>query len=478
MLFNSIPFVIFSAVFFPVYFVTRGVTRRLVMLSASYIFYGWWDWRFLGLIVFSTAVDFIISIWMKKVTGRKLKKLLLIASLFVNLGLLGLFKYFDFFAQTLLVAAESVGVSLSWTTLNLVLPVGISFYTFQTLSYTFDVYRGKLQPETDYLRFSVFVALFPQLVAGPIVRASKLLPQLQFDSVFCWSDVLRGIELIAWGVFLKIVLADTIGSQISIGDSWFANPEAYGAAGLSIAAVLFSFQIYGDFAGYSLIAIGLGRIMGLDFGTNFVRPYFATNFSEFWSRWHISLSSWLRDYLYIPLGGNRRGTIRTFANLTVTMFLGGLWHGAAWSFICWGLLHGFFLILSHGVEIAWAKLNFNGVWGIHRAMILIPIILVYSLTTMAWIFFRTETIGDATTILSKILTFDQTPQITQYWFGLVKCFAVVSMVLIADLFWESAKFRIWYMGHPLRRACGLLVVFWCIPLLGTFTGTSFIYFQF
>jgi alginate O-acetyltransferase complex protein AlgI len=469
---------VFAATFFPTFFVTRGIARRLVMLGASYLFYGWWDWRFLGLIILSTIVDFLIGLALRRETDLRLRKLLLVTSLTSNLGLLGLFKYFDFFTQSLSVVAESFGVSLSWTTLNLVLPVGISFYTFQTLSYTIDVYRRKIPAEIDFLKFSVFVALFPQLVAGPIIRASKLLPQLQHDSELRWENIFRGIELIAWGFFLKIVLADTIGSQISSADSWFDNPESYGATGLSIGAILFSFQIYGDFAGYSLIAIGLGRLMGLDFGTNFVRPYFATNFSEFWKRWHISLSSWLRDYLYIPLGGNRGKKGRTFVNLLLTMFLGGLWHGAAWTFVCWGLLHGTYLIISHALETTWANTKWLPALRTSWFLRIIPVIFVYSLTTLAWIFFRAGSIDDAVTILTRILTLDQTLQITKYWFGLIKCFAVISIVLVADGFWENAKFRSWYLGHPVRRAFGLLVVFWLIPLLGTFAGTSFIYFQF
>jgi len=476
MLFNSLPFFLFAATFFPAYFLLKGSSRLLLILAASYFFYGWWDWRFLGLIGFSTLFDFIIGLRLGMDQSENRRRCLLFASIVANLGLLFLFKYLNFFADSLQVVANSFGMTLSWTTLNIILPVGISFYTFQTLSYTIDIYRRECEPETNFIRFASYVALFPQLVAGPIVRASKLLPQLREDLEFNWTDTVRGFELVCWGFFLKVVVADTLALQV---DPSFGSPEAYGVWGHLVGVFFFSFQIYADFAGYSLIAIGLGRIMGLDFGENFRRPYFSISFSEFWRRWHISLSSWLRDYLYISLGGNRGGATKTARNLLLTMFLGGLWHGAAWTFVIWGLLHGLYLVIWH------ACANFVGTTGLARfladtrASKLCLMLVVFILTALAWIFFRADSLSNAMIILEKIASFDRSVSlVTQDPFILVKGFALIATVIGVDAIAEQSNLREAYLSNQWLRALSLACIIWSVALFGTFSGSSFIYFQF
>jgi alginate O-acetyltransferase complex protein AlgI len=475
MLFNSLTFLVFVAIFFPAYFVLHGRARLWLILVASYIFYGWWNWRFLGLIGLSTVMDYSIGRLIDRQTNKANRKSLLIVSVAVNLGFLGIFKYFNFFADSFAVLAQSVGITPSWTTLHIVLPVGISFYTFQTLSYTIDVYRGACPVERNFLRFACFVAVFPQLIAGPIVRAAHFLPQLRVDHRFDTERVLRGLELIVWGYFLKLVLADTIGHQL-VSDGSFEFPERFSGFGHLIAAVLFAFQIYGDFAGYSLIAIGLARIMGFDLGVNFRRPYFSATFSEFWQRWHISLSTWLRDYLYIPLGGSRYGAVKTARNLIITMFLGGLWHGASWTFVLWGLLHGLYLVIWHTGEQLAKRISSVRAWTWAR----LPLVLaVFFLTTIAWVLFRSHSLSTASDVIRRIITIDHSSTIlTHDQFGLVKCLFVILFVLVVDSGAEIESIQTAYARSPVLRAGGMLVSLWTIAFLGTFSGTEFIYFQF
>ncbi len=475
MLFNSLPFLVFCVLFFPLYFLLKGATRLWLCLVASYVFYGWWDWRFLGLIALSTLVDYAIGLAMAQTDQVRRRRGLLTMSICVNLGILGTFKYFDFFAASFQEVFTALGVSVSPFTLNVILPVGISFYTFQTLSYTIDLYRRKCDVEPSLLRFAAYVALFPQLVAGPIVRAGDLLPQLRVDHGVDWRRIGNGLELIVWGFFLKLCLADTLALTV---DPIYASPNAFGALAHLVGVVFFAFQIYGDFCGYSLIAIGLGRVMGLTFPVNFRRPYFSRSFSEFWQRWHISLSSWLRDYLYIPLGGNRRGTLKTFRNLVIVMFLGGLWHGANYTFIVWGLLHGAYLV---GQNICGRTvqpvLESNPItrWSLPA----LQIGAVFCLTLLAWVFFRAATIDQAWTIV-KTVFFWSSP-----WMGLasdpfllLKGGSVILIVLCVDWLTEWEWSRNIYQSNAILRACGVLLALWSIAFVGTFEGAAFIYFQF
>ena len=342
MVFDSVSFLFFLPLAVVAHWLTRGHLRAALMLLASYVFYGSWDWRFLSLIVVSTLVDFVAAIRIEQAReSGKATKPFVLASLVTNLGILGVFKYTGFFVQSLADLLGALGVDADLPTLNIVLPVGISFYTFQTLAYTIDVYRGKLAAERRLLYFALFVAWFPQLVAGPIERASRLLPQLSAKRRFDAQLFSDGLLLILWGLFKKMVVADNAALIVNSGFD-FAAGGPLTAAEAYLATAAFALQIYGDFSGYSDMARGTSKLFGVELLINFWHPYLATGPSDFWRRWHISLSQWLRDYLYIPLGGSRTGGVSR--NLMLTMLLGGLWHGAAWNFVLWGAYHGTLLV--------------------------------------------------------------------------------------------------------------------------------------
>ena len=343
MLFNSVEFAAFFGVFYLLYLLVmrwRRVQNGLLLL-ASYVFYGWWDWRFLSLIVVSTGVDYLVGRGLAATEDPHRRRRLLATSVVSNLGILAFFKYANFFADSFADAMALLGWRTDPFTLHIVLPVGISFYTFQTLSYSVDVYRKKMPAADSVLDFAVFVSFFPQLVAGPIERASTFLPQVQRPRRITAGQWEAGLYLVVWGLFKKMVLAD---NASALANRIFHDHTRYEGLDLWVGALAFSLQIYGDFSGYSDIARGLAKWMGFELMLNFRLPYFARNPSDFWERWHISLSSWLRDYLYIPLGGNRGGTLRTWRNLALTMLLGGLWHGARWNFVIWGAFHGLLLV--------------------------------------------------------------------------------------------------------------------------------------
>lgn len=473
MSFSSLSFIYFSACFFPLYFLLKGKARIILCLISSYIFYGWWDARFLGLIALTTLIAFYTS-WAMEHSNQHFRKLFLGISVVSNLGILALFKYFGFFTESMVEFLSVLNIEADWPTLNIILPVGISFYTFQALSYTIDRYYQRIELEESLLVFATYVALFPQLVAGPIVRASKLLPQFKTDHPLTANNLACGLEMVAWGLFLKIVLADTLGPVV---DMRFDNVDAFNSFHHLISVIFFAFQIYGDFAGYSLIAIGLGRIMGFDFGINFNRPYFSTNFSEFWNRWHISLSSWLRDYLYIPLGGNREGKMKSYRNLMVTMLLGGLWHGASWNFVFWGFLHGLYLIIQRLI----AETPISTVLPLRvpvRISYLFKVACVFSLTCFAWIFFRSSSWDDSWTIVSIIAQGDFSITTGGANIATAKGFAIIGFVLFVD---AMTKNRPLYELNQLSIPCrvfAMSTLVWLMAFLGTFAGGNFIYFQF
>jgi alginate O-acetyltransferase complex protein AlgI len=474
MTFNSWHFLVFFGMFFSLYVLTHGRRRLAITLVASCIFYGFWDLRFLGLLALSTAVDYVCGRLMGAAPPRRRTQLLWM-SVAVNLSILGIFKYLDFFIDSAMDMVALMGLTPHATTLSIILPVGISFYTFQTMSYTIDVYRNRLPVEKSLLVFATYVAIFPQLVAGPIVRASTLLPQLHVEPKITWRDLFTGFELILWGYVLKLCLAD---NAAPIVDTAFAQPRIASSLQHLAAVVAFAFQIYGDFAGYSLIAIGLGRMMGLDFGVNFDTPYFATSFSNFWQRWHISLSSWLRDYLYIPLGGNRAGRFNEYRNLVITMLLGGLWHGADWVFVIWGLLHAFYLILERLLapfsRLAYGPLRLPR-W-LHTAVAMLG---VFTLTCFAWIFFRAQDLDVAATIIGKLCdvdAYDLTPHLLSAQLALT--IVMVTLVLGVDTASKIEPIKATYVRHPWLRFAGILGMFQTILLFGAFTGSPFIYFQF
>lgn len=397
MIFNSIQFVIFFAVVLAAYWQLRFKAQNRMLLVASYVFYGWWDWRFLGLLFVSTAVDFVVG----RALGRdgevpaSHRKRLLLVSMGVNLGILGFFKYFGFFAESLESSLASLGVDFLAPSLGIVLPVGISFYTFQSMSYTIDVYRRDLEPVRDFFDFALYVSFFPQLVAGPIERATRLVPQIikprARPSV---DDVSSAIALLAIGLVKKVVIADT---AADVANDVFGRSGEAGFIELVIGVYCFAIQIYGDFSGYSDMARGTSRLLGIELVENFKQPYFSPTITQFWRRWHISLSNWLRDYLYIPLGGNRKGARRTYINLSLTMLLGGLWHGAAWTFVVWGALQGLYLMIERSLGLDKDPTSKVGV--IARTLV------TFHLTCLAWIFFRADSFGDAIDVITGILTF-------------------------------------------------------------------------
>jgi alginate O-acetyltransferase complex protein AlgI len=340
MLFNSFVFVLFLAIVLPVYYALSHRWQNRFLLVASYVFYGYWDWRFLGLLAISTVLDFALALLIAGTDSPRRKKRRVALSVVVNLGILGFFKYFDFFVDSAAVLLESAGLQANLPMLRVVLPVGISFYTFQSMAYTIDVYRGIQPPTRNLLDFALYVAYFPQLVAGPIERASRLLPQIQSPRRVGQAQWERGAQLILWGYVKKVAIADGLAPY---ADAVFRDPSSFSGLSLWLGVYCFAVQIYCDFSGYTDIARGVSQLLGIELMENFRQPYLSRNITEFWRRWHISLSTWLRDYLYVPLGGNRRGPAMQYRNLMITMLLGGLWHGAAWTFVVWGGLHGLFL---------------------------------------------------------------------------------------------------------------------------------------
>lgn len=405
MLFNSIDFAIFLPITFILYwFVTNKnlKSQNLLIVIASYIFYGWWDWRFLSLILFSTVIDYSIGISLSKQENQNKRKMLLWTSILVNLGFLGYFKYYNFFLDNFITAFSFFGTDINANSLNIILPVGISFYTFQTLSYTIDVYKRNLEPTKDFISFSAFVSFFPQLVAGPIERASNLLPQFYTKRHFDYSKAVNGMRQILWGLFKKIVIADNCAQYANI---IFNNSSEYSGSTLVLGAIFFTFQIYGDFSGYSDIAIGTSRLFGFNLKQNFAFPYFSRDIAEFWRRWHISLSTWFRDYLYIPLGGSRGGTWNKIRNVFIIFLVSGFWHGANWTFIVWGALNALYFL-----PILLTNNNRNNLDVAAKGKFLPTIkefllmLFTFVLTVFAWIFFRADNIAHAINYVSEIFS--------------------------------------------------------------------------
>jgi alginate O-acetyltransferase complex protein AlgI len=333
MLFNSLTFLIFIALFAGLYFATHGKVRLWVICISSYVFYGWWDWRFMGLLFAMTVICWYCALRLATARDMRQKRYWMVGAITVCLIILGFFKYFNFFEDNARALLGLLGFQASWPTTHILLPIGISFFMFQGLSYVVDVARGELPVEKSLLKVATFKAFFPQLVAGPIIRATDFMPQLEEDRRPTSHDFMVGVCLIMWGYVMKVGMADSLASTV---DARFQAPRSFTPEDLLIGLLFYAFQIYGDFGGYSLIAIGVARLFGFHFKLNFRCPYFATSITDFWRRWHMSLSQWLRDYLYIPLGGNRCSKRKTYRNLMVTMLLGGLWHGAAWTFVAWG----------------------------------------------------------------------------------------------------------------------------------------------
>ena len=462
MVFNSWQFLAFALVVYALYYRLPLRGQNWMLLVASYIFYGAWDVRFLALLAGSTLIDYYVALRLAAESRPAVRKRWLMVSLIGNLGTLAFFKYFGFFVDSATTALEALGLPVARLQLHIVLPVGISFYTFQTLSYTIDVYRDHLTPTRTLRDFALYVAYFPQLVAGPIERATRLLPQLTHARVVSMAHIHRGVWLISWGLFKKVVIADNLAMIV---DRTFATGSGASGWEYLVAIYAFAYQIYCDFSGYSDIARGLAALMGIDLMINFNRPYLATDPRDFWGRWHISLSTWLRDYLYIPLGGNRSGAGRTALALFATMVLGGLWHGAAWTFVAWGAFHGALLVghrfLFHARGVP-APQTFAGRW--------VARIVMFHLVAFGWLLFRAESLAQ----VGEVLTSFAAPALLT----LVAAQAVVAVAGVSALLaWVEGR-----SDDDTRVTPGRLVLvgfLWaCVMVAPPIGGQPFLYFQF
>ena len=478
MLFNSIDFAVFLPIVFSLYwFVTNKHLKlqNLLIVAASYFFYGWWDWRFLSLIIFSTIIDYTIGIYLSNETKTKKRKALLWTSIIVNLGFLGFFKYYNFFLDNFTTAFSFFGTEISTRSLNIILPVGISFYTFQTLSYSIDVYRKKLEPTKNIIAFAAFVSFFPQLVAGPIERATNLLPQFYKKRTFKYQQAVNGLRQILWGLFKKMVIADNCAAIVN---TIFDNHQDYSGSTLVLGAVFFAFQIYGDFSGYSDIAIGTARLFGFNLMQNFAFPYFSRDIAEFWRRWHISLSTWFRDYLYIPLGGSRGTKAKVIRNVFIIFIVSGFWHGANWTFIVWGALNALYflpLLLAnknrHNLEVVAYNKKRPSIKAIFS------ILVTFGLTTLAWIFFRAENINHAFQYIKGIFNKSvfSIPELRP-------TNILVLLVLFISIEWLGRRnqYAIETIGFKWKRPVRLLFYYTLVIIIFLFSKNeeTFIYFQF
>ncbi len=479
MLFNTLTYFWFFCTVFIVYWFflnKRYKLQNLFLLAASYCFYGWWDARFLILIFISSTADFFIGRAMQNQTTTSKRKLLLGICLLFNLGILGFFKYYNFFIESFLDVAQSLSVNLSVTTLKIILPVGVSFYTFQSLSYTIDVYRNKIKPTNDYISFLAFVAFFPQLVAGPIERATHLLPQFLKERKFDTENVKSGFRFILWGLFKKMVIADRLAYFV---DHVYNSSANYSGITLVAVAFMFSFQIYCDFSGYSDIAIGSARLLGFDLMQNFRFPYFSKSLQEFWQRWHISLSTWFRDYVYIPLGGNRVSKKRWIFNILITFTLSGLWHGAAATFVIWGFLHGLFLVIE-----SYIKPDRSG-----KLRNWLGFAATFSFVNLALIFFRSKSLDQSLEIFSRLTDFNWIfiDQLLNAWHtsNQFKEFAISIMVgfpifLITEVLSRKNDFNELIVNLSTIKRWGIYLFFTALILIfGVLDlAPQFIYFQF
>jgi D-alanyl-lipoteichoic acid acyltransferase DltB (MBOAT superfamily) len=485
LIFNSLQFAAFFALVWALVWLAGRVgegirLRNACILVASYVFYAAWDWRFLGLIWISTVVDYVCAIAIAR-AGRgpetqRRRKALVTLSLVVNLGLLGFFKYFGFFVESAAELLGALGFTAHTPTLRIILPVGISFYTFQTLSYTIDVYRGRIPAERDLLGYATYVAFFPQLVAGPIERGSTLLPQFLRISRIASDNVRSGLHLMAWGLFKKVVVADNVAK---VSDAVFALEDPSGIQVL-LGAYAFAFQIYCDFSGYTDVARGSARCLGFELSLNFDLPYFSGNPQEFWRRWHISLSTWLRDYLYIPLGGNRKGKARTHLNIVLTMVLGGLWHGAAWTFVLWGAFHGVWLSIHRMLGPLLDRLRpatpaGGALWR------LLCVVVTFHLVSLALMIFRSENLAQVGTMFAGLVVWPGGDWISQLdAIGPLRLGAcVVGMLLAAELIERARGDALFVLRWP-APVRGLLYALGVVTFLaiGEYRGPEFIYFQF
>jgi alginate O-acetyltransferase complex protein AlgI len=476
MVFNSLVYALFLPVVVGIHWAAPPAARRWVLLVASYLFYAGWDWRFLGLIALSTAVDYSIGRGLGRVDDERGRRALLIASVTANLGILGAFKYGGFFVESAAGLLARIGLEPNPALLEIILPVGISFYTFQTISYTVDVYRRKLEPERSLPTFALFVAYFPQLVAGPIERATHLLPQLRTPQPRPGAEATSSaLGLILLGLLKKVVIADAVAPVVNRG---FADAGGLSATSAWAAAIGFSLQVYGDFSGYTDVARGTSRLLGIELRVNFRQPYLSRNLTEYWRRWHVSLSNWLQAYLYVPLGGNRGSRRRTYRNLMITMVLGGLWHGAAWTFVVWGAVHGVILVVERSLGVQPDDRDL-----LPAARQWPAVAAAFTLWTLTLVPFRSDSLAMAGRMLGSMFTGPVGVPSPQAWADVVMVAAMAAVVLLIDVLHRADPA---WLGRVVRRplevpaATGALAGAALVALL-LFSGSPtapFIYFQF
>lgn len=473
MTFQSLEYLIFFSILFILHwtlFSKRKEHQNGLIVVASLVFYGWWDWRFLGLLIITALSTFLSSRWMDNTNDAKKRKFLLVGTIVINVGILFFFKYFNFFVLSFADALSLMGMSVNVTTLHILLPVGISFYTFTALSYTIDVYQHKVESTNDALAYFAYVMFFPSILSGPISRAQKQLPQYFSRRNFDFDKSISACKLILWGGVMKLCLADRLGIYV---DTIYANIAQHNGTTLLITSILYSIQIYADFAGYSLMAIGFGKLLGIDLQTNFIRPYFAKTVTDFWRRWHISLTTWFRDYIYFPLGGNRCSKARWALNTLIVFAISGLWHGAAYTFIIWGAMHGVCMVIErlvYGEKIKQLSDKFS-------MSNIIRIIITFTIVNFAWIFFRINNLGDVMQIFKKIFTEPGKPFLDTN--TLLMGFVAMAIIFIYDLVKEkhlnihllSSRFMV------VRYLTAIMLIVYILAF-GVLNGGSFIYFQF
>ena len=482
MFFNSINFAVFLPIVFILYwFVTNKNLKfqNILLLVSSYFFYACWDWRFLFLLIFSTVLDYYTGIKMSDSKNQNSKKFWFWLSISVNLGFLGVFKYYNFFVASFADAIANFGLQVNPWTLKVILPVGISFYTFHGLSYVIDIYKDRIKAEKNFIDYSVFVSFFPLLVAGPIERATHLLPQIQKKRAFNFENAVDGLKQILWGLFKKVVIADNCAKFANL---IFDNYTDYSGSTLALGAVFFAFQIYGDFSGYSDIALGTARLFGIDLLRNFAFPYFSRDIAEFWRRWHISLSTWFRDYLYIPLGGSKGGIWMKVRNTFIIFLVSGFWHGANWTFIIWGLLNALFIMPSIIFNTNRTNLDIVAQGKLFPTLKeFLSILFTFSLTVFAWIFFRSNTIDQALGYISRIFSasFFSVPLVKVDMYD-TYIYALVMLFIIIEWLGREQKYALAQVMPNKPKVYRWAFYYLLIVIIFIFAGSNqeFIYFQF
>lgn len=473
MTFQSLEYLIFLPVVFLCYWTVCRNNRTLqngLIVVSSLVFYGWWDWRFLGLLFVTAISTFLTGWWLGKTDNQQKRKTLLVGTIVLNVGILFYYKYFNFFVQAFVDAFSLLGTDMSVSTLKVLLPVGISFYTFTALSYSIDVYQRKVEPTKDILSYMAYVMFFPSILSGPISRAQKQLPQYYKTRKFDYDIAVSGCKDFLMGGVMKLCLADRLGIYV---DTVYANIAQHNGTTLLFTSILYTIQIYADFAGYSLMAIGSGKLLGIKLSTNFIRPYFAKTVTDFWRRWHISLTTWFRDYIYFPLGGNRCSKVRWMLNTMIVFTVSGLWHGAAYTFIIWGAMHGACMVIERIIYGDKIK-NISDKFSFAN---ILRLIVTFSIVNFAWIFFRVNDIGDVMLIFKKIFSEPGKPFLDTN--TLLMGFVSMAIVFTYDLVKEkqlnfhllSSRFMV------LRYATAVMLIVYILAF-GVLNGGSFIYFQF